>query len=104
MTWTTDGVDIKDESGRRIFAGESVGERGCSFLIPAKEQTRNIHLAASAPRLLAALEGMNHMGGDDRGGYCICPLADGSRPDDEHSTTCDMARAAIREARKGDPK
>jgi hypothetical protein len=48
--------------------------------------------------MLYALVGMNHMGGDDRGGYCICPLHDGSAPDEKHATSCADARIAIRKA------
>jgi len=52
-------------------------------------------LIAAAPELYAALKYMNHMGGDERGGYCICPLQDGSAPNNKHATVCADARAAI---------
>jgi len=58
-------------------------------------------LLAAAPDLLAALTGLNHMGGDERGGYCICPRKDGSAPDAQHSTACADARAALAKAGKG---
>lgn len=48
--------------------------------------------------LRGALWEMNHMGGDDRGGYCICPCADGSAPDKKHSSGCVDARAALAKA------
>ena len=60
----------------------------------------NARLIAAAPALLAALEGMNHLGGAARGGYCICAARDGSAPDARHSTSCADARAAIRQARE----
>ena len=52
--------------------------------------------------LLAALKGLNHMGGDERGGYCICPLKDGSAPDNKHATSCADARQAIAKATRKD--
>ncbi len=58
----------------------------------------NATILAAAPDLLAALEEMNHMGGDDRGGYCICPLKDGSASDRDHATVCKDARQAIAKA------
>ena len=48
--------------------------------------------------LLDALIGMNHIAGDDPGGYCICPKNDGSASDERHSTSCADARKAIRNA------
>jgi hypothetical protein len=45
--------------------------------------------------LVRALRQLNHMGGDDRGGYCICPRQDGSAADDQHSSGCADARAAL---------
>jgi len=59
----------------------------------ARESKRLMRKAA--PLLLAALQGLNHMGGDDRGGYCICPCNDGSAPSHKHSTACRDARIAI---------
>ena len=53
-------------------------------------------LIAAAPKLLKVLQAMNHMGGDVRGGYCICPLHDGSAPDEQHASVCADARAVIR--------
>jgi len=55
-------------------------------------------LIAAAPELLEALKGLNHMGGDERGGYCICPLKDGSAPDAKHATSCANARQVIAKA------
>lgn len=63
------------------------------------EPEKTADLLAAAPFLLATLEGLNHMGGDDRGGYCICPKKDGSAPDHQHATSCSDARKAIRCAR-----
>ena len=48
--------------------------------------------------LLDVLIGMNHIAGDDPGGYCICPKNDGSASDERHSTSCADARKAIRNA------
>lgn len=60
------------------------------------ENGADARLMAASKELYAALKSMNHMGGDPRGGYCICPRHDGSRPDIEHSTACADARQAIR--------
>jgi hypothetical protein len=60
-----------------------------------EENLANARLIAAAPDLLRALQAMNHMGGDERGGYCICPLKDGSAPNERHASVCADARAAI---------
>lgn len=60
-----------------------------------KERDR---LKAINDELLAALKNLNHMGGDERGGYCICPCGDGSAPDEKHATSCANARNAIAKA------
>lgn len=57
-----------------------------------------VPLFAAAPGMLKALQALNQMGGDERGGYCVCPLNDGSAPDERHATACAMARAAIAKA------
>ena len=59
-------------------------------------------LIAAAPELLSLVVSMNHMGGDERGGYCICPRNDGSSPDEMHATICVDARATIARATEGD--
>lgn len=56
--------------------------------------------ACRVEQLVDALRGLNQMGGDDRGGYCVCPEQDGSAPDNYHSTACVSARAALRLAGK----
>jgi hypothetical protein len=61
----------------------------------------NYRVMTAAPLLLAVLISMNHMGGDDRGGYCICPLNDGSAPNHKHATVCADARTAIAKAITG---
>lgn len=55
-------------------------------------------LIAAAKEMLSALEGLNHMGGDKRGGYCICPVHNGTAPHAEHSSNCQDARYAIAKA------
>lgn len=62
------------------------------------ETQANARLIAAAPEMLSALTGMNHMGGDEKGGYCICPLKDGSAPNEKHSSSCSAARQAIEKA------
>lgn len=59
------------------------------------EDLKAKRIEKAAPELLKALKNQNHMGGDARGGYCICPLNDGSAPDEQHSTSCAEARQAI---------
>lgn len=63
-----------------------------------KQTAEIIDRESAAPDLLTALVTMNHMGGDERGGYCICPRQDGSAPDSQHATGCTQARAAIAKA------
>lgn len=63
-----------------------------------EQDEANAKLIAAAPELLNALLYLNHMGGDDRGGYCICPKNDGIAPDAKHATSCADARKAIRKA------
>jgi hypothetical protein len=55
------------------------------------------HAANAYPKLVTVLRTMNHMGGDERGGYCICPRNDGSAPDSKHSSGCAGVRALLRE-------
>lgn len=55
-------------------------------------------LIAASKEMYLALMGMNHMGGDDRGGYCICPLNNGNAPHAKHSTGCQIARYALAKA------
>jgi len=64
-----------------------------------QDYAREQRIRGAAPELLAALEQLNHMGGDERGGYCICAMNDGSAPDRKHSSGCADARAAIAKAR-----
>ena len=54
-------------------------------------------LHAKAEEMRELLASMNHMGGDERGGYCICPINDGSAPDVKHATICAEARALLAE-------
>lgn len=54
-------------------------------------------LRSQNARLVALLTAMNHMAGDERGGYCICPLNDGSAPDQRHASHCADARALLAE-------
>lgn len=64
---------------------------------PSRSRIVHCPLHEAAPRMLELIASMNHMGGDESGGYCICPRQDGSAPDDEHSTGCADARALLRE-------
>jgi len=63
------------------------------FIVDACNQ--HDRLKAQVAILLEVLKEINHMGGDERGGYCICPLNDGSAPDHKHSSSCADARAVI---------
>ena len=63
------------------------------------EIQRSDRIRDAAPELLALLESMNHMGGDERGGYCICPLNNGSAPYHKHATVCAAARALLAKAK-----
>lgn len=67
-------------------------------IIATNVKKDNVRLIAAAPNLFKALKYMNHMGGDERGGYCICPCKDGSAPDHRHATVCANARQAIAKA------
>lgn len=95
--------------GKTDSAYFSIAEvAGPSNLDRLDELQANAELIAAAPErdrlkeinaeLLKALEGLNHMGGDERGGYCICPVNDGSASPARHSTACRDARAAINKA------
>ena len=63
----------------------------------AKDAAYIAHAVNAYPRLVAALFCMNHMGGDERDGYCICPRNDGSATDSKHSSGCADVRALLRE-------
>lgn len=45
---------------------------------------------------------INHMGGDERGGYCICPKNNGAAPDERHATVCAEAREIVRTSKSLD--
>ena len=49
-------------------------------------------LFAAAKDMYMALKCINHV----TEGYCICPLLDGSAPDEKHASSCVDARRAIR--------
>ena len=68
---------------------------GGNFYVAQCNVFEDARLIAAAPKLLEALVWMNHMGGDARGGYCICPRNNGSAPDEKHATFCVDARRAI---------
>lgn len=79
-----------------------VAEDGAEQLVTVAARISNwqdAQVMCAAKEMLTALEGMNHMGGDERGGYCICPLNDGSAPHSEHATCCQDARYAVAKAR-----
>lgn len=84
---TTDGIELS-----------ITAKNGNLLATLAKGDEANARLIAAAPELLEALKSMNCMGGDERGGYCICPRNDGSAPKEKHSTTCNDAREAIAKA------
>lgn len=44
--------------------------------------------------LVEALEGLNQ-DSDPRCGFCCCPWKDGTQKDEQHSTACQHARAAL---------
>ena len=77
--------------------------RGCSpqWVGFDERDRQNLHEISrrwnAYPRLVEVLRSMNHMGGDERGGYCICPRNDGSAPDDKHASGCADIRALLRE-------
>jgi hypothetical protein len=59
-------------------------------------------LIAAAPELLNALRNTN-LDTDHEGYFCNCPLKDGTRPNQEHSTGCIDARAVIEKAVNAQP-
>jgi len=67
----------------------------------ASDASADARLIVAAPVLYEALKYMNHMGGDERGGYCICPLRDGSAPDHKHASSCMAARQALAKVEGG---
>lgn len=76
---------------------------GCEMLIaeccdPTADHYALKPVLGAGPEMLEVLQSMNHMGGDDRGGYCICPLQDGSAPEHKHASICSDARSAIAKA------
>ncbi len=81
-----DYADPQRESNARLIAAapETAAERD--------------RLKAINAELLTALKNLNHMGGDERGGYCICPRNNGSAPNEKHATSCADARNAIANA------
>jgi len=50
---------------------------------------------ATVAEFRTLLQSMNHMGGDPRGGYCICIKNDGSVADRWHASHCVDARALL---------
>jgi hypothetical protein len=85
--WKAEGHTVRHADGTQIALVNAyrADQRGES----------NARLLAAAPSLLDALRNLNHMGGDERGGYCICPIHDGSAPDEKHATACSDARRAL---------
>lgn len=98
------GLDERERGWleRGEVAGTSVrnkGRRGDAVNM-LHRYTLQDSIRDAAPELLSVLKAMNHMGGDERGGYCICPLQDGSAPDAKHATGCANARKAIAKAER----
>jgi len=91
--WKGDGSYVYAPDGAIIAIVQNPGSRESDYPLVA-----NRDLIAAAPELLKALMVQNYMGGDEHGGYCICPRENGAAPDKEHATGCVMARAAIRKA------
>ena len=90
--------DILAERDRLVnqFEHNTQAEMTTTNHQPATVFTEEIVRRANAyPRLVALVQMMNHMGGDERGGYCICPLNDGSAPDSRHASGCADARALL---------
>lgn len=95
-TWNASGKQFGIETADHKHGIAAVTPNvNASTLLTMEQHEANARLIAAAPDMLAALQGLNHMGGDDRGCYCICPCNDGSAPSHKHSTACRDARIAI---------
>lgn len=94
--WTVYAVTTGPEVGAIYVRGDGGSVAKITSVLITRDE--DAHLIAAAPELLAALSGLNHRGGDDQGGYCICPRKNGNAPNAEHSTGCANARAAIAKA------
>ena len=81
---SADGNDIEDVNGCGV----------CAMYADERSGYKAAYIAL-APEMYKVLAQMNHMGGDDRGGYCICPRGDGSALDEEHATCCKDARQLL---------
>jgi hypothetical protein len=90
-----------DDEEFEVIVGPAGDERICEMRGNEQAMMENARLIAAAPDLFNALKYMNHMGGDERGGYCICPCKNGSAPDEKHSTGCVDARRAIARVEEG---
>lgn len=84
---------IETPRGQRVEACHDAGRWTVDGATYHDEAT--LHVERSYAELVDALAVLNHMGGDDRRGYCICPRKDGSAPDSKHATDCASARAAL---------
>lgn len=93
MPWEVVGK-VEEEDGEVSVVSTITQDEVCQ-VFGGDEIEANARLIAAAPELFNVLKYMNHMGGDERGGYCICPLNNGSAPDKKHSTSCADARKVI---------
>jgi hypothetical protein len=53
--WSSDGLSIFDEQGRKIASTAYARARGCSMRISAEEKAANVALMRAAPELAAQL-------------------------------------------------
>lgn len=68
---------------------------------PSTTSETERNLLAAAPALLRQRDelrealGFTNLDSDHEGQFCNCPLADGTRPDKDHATSCLAARQAL---------
>lgn len=88
----------KVRHSRKACVYTTVTKPGGDQLVSVASRVENwadARVLSAAKDLFLAMKALNHMGGDERGGYCICPLNDGSAEDERHATCCAGARKAL---------